>query len=363
MLSLASWLNTLDPVIFKFTDTLAVRWYGVAYLAGFMFAFLVLRALARRALILIPPHRVMDALMWFIGLTLIGGRLGYIVFYQPALLWTFFDFFPWWGVLAINKGGMASHGAFVGLVFAAWRVSRGWPAEEPAQTRGDATRIEGGPSTLHVMDAIALASPIGLFFGRCANFVNGELLGRIVAAPGTPGPWWSVQFPQELLSVKAPVLSSGQGRQLHALAESAAPGRPFGVQLEILVDKAAAYAEQLRPLLSSRHPSQLYQATAEGLVLGAIAWGFWARPRRAGFIVAIWLMTYGVLRILTEVVRLPDDQFAVGRPLGLSRGQWLSVAMTLCGLGLLIWRLRTPGPLIGGWMSRRASSLAPQRRG
>lgn len=355
MPTLASWLNTLDPVILSITDSLAIRWYGVSYLAGFAMAFLVLRGLAKRSLIQIPPHRVADALMWFIGMTLIGGRLGYVVFYQPSLLWTFFDSFPWWGGVAINHGGMASHGAMAGLVFAAWRVSRGWRTEQGT--------LEGRSSTLHIMDAIALASPFGLFFGRCANFINGELLGRIVTPPGTPGPWWSVQFPHELLTEKhSPALSDVQTEQLLSLAEAAAPGRPLGIQLEVLVAKAATFADQLRPLLSSRHPSQLYQAVAEGIVLGGIVWLLWARPRKPGFIVAMWLMVYGVLRILTEIVRLPDEQFAVGRPLGLSRGQWLSVAMTLCGLGLLIWRFRTPGPLLGGWAVRQRADPGPPER-
>lgn len=355
MPTLASWLNTLDPVILSITDSLAIRWYGVSYLAGFAIAFLVLRGLAKRSLIQIPPHRVADALMWFIGMTLIGGRLGYVVFYQPSLLWTFFDSFPWWGGIAINHGGMASHGAMAGLVFAAWRVSRGWRTEQGA--------LEGRSSTPHIMDAIALASPFGLFFGRCANFINGELLGRIVSPPGIPGPWWSVQFPHELLTEKhAPALSDTQTQQLLSLAEAAAPGRPLGIQLEVLVAKAATFADQLRPLLSSRHPSQLYQAIAEGLVLGGIVWLLWARPRKPGFIVAVWLMVYGVLRVLTEIVRLPDEQFVVGRPLGLSRGQWLSVAMTLCGLGLFIWRFRTPGPLLGGWAVRQRTDPGPPGR-
>jgi phosphatidylglycerol:prolipoprotein diacylglycerol transferase len=318
-------------------------------------AFVMLRVMAKRGLIQIPPHRVGDALMWFIGMTLVGGRLGYVLFYQPSLLWTFSDSFPWWGGIAINQGGMASHGAMAGLVFAAWRVSRGW--------RDDRGVIEGRSTTLHIMDAIALASPFGLFFGRIANFINGELLGRIVTRPGVDGPWWAVQFPQELTSGHAPDLTPEQLLQLAAVAEQAAPGRPFDAQLDVLVAKVGVFADQLRPLLASRHPSQIYQAVAEGLVLGAIVWSLWARPRRAGFIVAVWLVIYGLLRILTETVRLPDDQFANGgRPFGLSRGQWLSVAMIVSGAGLLVWRLRSPGPLIGGWAAKRTAEAAGQMK-
>ena len=349
-LTLAAWLHTLDPVIVSLTDSLAIRWYGISYLAGFASAFLILHALANRRLIDIPPHRVGDALMWFVGLTLLGGRLGYVLFYQPSLLWSFSSSFPWWGGIAINQGGMASHGAMAGLVFAAWRVSRGW--------RGEQGILEGRTSTLHVMDAIALASPLGLFFGRCANFINGELLGKIVAPPGVEGPWWSVQFPHELVTRHAPELSSEQFSQLRSLAAAAAPGKPFDDQLGVLIARAAEFAEHLKPLLSSRPPSQLYQAVAEGLVVGGIAWLFWARPRKPGVVVAIWLIAYGVMRIVTETIRLPDDRFAVGRPLGLSRGQWLSVVMSLCGLALLIWRIRTPGNLAGGWRKKGPPAAA-----
>lgn len=345
MATLAAWLHTLDPVIVRIADRLAIRWYGVSYLAGFACAYLVLRALSRRGWLAIPAHRVADAMMWFIGLTLVGGRLGYVIFYQPSLAWTFFDTFPWWGGVAINHGGMASHGAMAGLVLAAWRVSRGW--------RDQQGQVEGRCSVLHVMDALTLAAPFGLFFGRCANFINGELLGRIVSPPGTPGPWWSVQYPQELLLRNPPPLTVDQADALFHLAERAAPGRPFARQLEILVERSAEFADQLRPLISSRHPSQLYQAFAEGVVLGAVSWGVWLWQRRAragvwaraGVLAAVWLVGYGVLRILTETIRLPDEQFGdAGRPMGLSRGQWLSVAMIACGVGLAAWvRLRASG--------------------
>lgn len=349
MLTLAAWLHTLDPVIVRIADWLAIRWYGVSYLAGFACAFAVLRALARRGWLATPAHRVADAMMWFIGLTLVGGRLGYVIFYQPSLAWTFFDTFPWWGGVAINHGGMASHGAMAGLVAAAWRVSRGW--------RNEQGMVEGRCSMLHVMDALTLAAPFGLFFGRCANFINGELLGKIVSPPGTPGPWWSVQYPHELTMRNPPALTLEQQGALFELAERAAPGRPFGVQMEVLIERSAQYADQLRPLLSSRHPSQLYQAAAEGIVLGGVSWLVWLWQRRgaasgragvlarSGVLAAVWLVGYGVLRILTETIRLPDEQFGeAGRPMGLSRGQWLSVAMIVCGGALGAWVMLRAGP-------------------
>src|SRR5690606_39285399 len=103
--------------------------------------------------------------------------------------------FPWWGVLMIQRGGMASHGGMIGLAVGAWRASRGWKMEDGA--------IAGRCSPLHMMDVIALGGVWGITFGRIANFINGELLGRVVEPPralgGGDGPWWGVRYPQELL--------------------------------------------------------------------------------------------------------------------------------------------------------------------
>lgn len=350
-MTLAAYLHDLSPFALRLTSTFGIRWYSLAYITGFIIAYLLMTRLARRGLILIPAHRVPDAMFWIIFGTLVGGRLGYVLVYQPELLWTILDHAPWWGLIAINEGGMASHGGMVGLTLAAWRISRGWTNDATGQ-------VEGRCPMLHVMDVLALMSPFGVFFGRIANFINGELLGAIVSPPGTPGPWWTVQFPSELVTARAPALTSQQQTALADLVETAAPGRPVEAGLRRLVEHAHDYAQQLRPLLSSRHPSQLYQALAEGLVLGAFIWIAWLKPRKAGVIAALFLIAYGILRVITEIWRLPDAQFAVGRPMGLSRGQWLSVGMTLVGVWLLVFALRRSGPQIGGW-ARRTRAPAP----
>lgn len=344
-MTLAAYLHDLSPFLVRLTPSFGVRWYGLSYVVGFVIAYLLMVRLARRGLIQIPAHRVLDALFWIVVGTLVGGRLGYAVVYDPAMFVSLVDHPPWWSLLALNDGGMASHGGMVGLVLAAWRISRGWRNEQTGQ-------VEGRTSLLHVMDVLALVSPFGLFLGRVANFINGELLGAIVSPPGKPGPWWSVQFPQELLSSRAPELSPEQQRALAELAERAAPGRPMDVGLVNLVENARVYAEQLRPLVSSRHPSQLYQALAEGVVLGLVLWIAWMKPRKAGVIAGLFLAVYGVLRVITEIWRLPDAQFAVGRPWGLSRGQWLSVGMTAIGVWVLFAAWRRAGPAIGGWWRR-----------
>ena len=359
--TLAAYFHTLSPFIVRFSDDVGIRWYGVSYIAGFLVAYLLLRALAARGLILIPKDRVGDALMWLVGCILLGGRLTYCLVYDKdhELLTHFSSTFPFWGVLEIHKGGMASHGGIIGAVVAAWRISRGFRDPRTGQ-------IVGQASIWHIFDALALVTPPGLMFGRLANFVNGELLGQVVAPPGQDrdAPWWSVQFPQELISSQAPELTLEQTQRLHDLAlahvpldivNALSPQRAVAMGLHNLVEHAGLYKAELAPLVSARVPSQLLQALAEGPVLFAVLWIVWIRPRKAGVIGGWFLLAYGLLRIITEIWRLPDAQFDEGRPLGLSRGQWLSVPMVVLGAAVIAFAARRAGPKLGGWRSRPAS--------
>jgi phosphatidylglycerol:prolipoprotein diacylglycerol transferase len=344
MLTLAAYFHDLDPFLVRFSGDFGVRWYGLAYIAGFVAAYLILVRLARRGLILIPTDRVYDAMVWLVLGTIAGGRLGYALFYDPGfrLLTTFSPSFPFWSLLRLNEGGMASHGGMVGLALACWRISRGWP--------GPAGEPPARAPLLHVMDFVALVAPIGILFGRLANFINGELLGRIVSPPGTPGPWWSVQFPHELTEPARRLQQTPeQWAAIESLAAKSFPRLRPDDALHALAHSAGRFRQELTPLLSSRHPSQLYQALAEGLVLGAILWLLWARPRRPGVVAAAFLIIYGVLRVLTEIVRLPDPQLE--RIAGLSMGQWLSVVMVLVGAGVLVVSLRSARPPVGGWLT------------
>ncbi len=358
-MTLADWLHTLSPFAIRFTDTLGIRWYGLAYAAGFVAAVWLLRWMADRGWSRLPRERVLDAFVYLVIGVLVGGRLGYVVVYERGLLTSFDAAFPWWGLLKINRGGMASHGGMIGVLVASWFVWRNLVTPAPAR-----------PPWLHVVDLMALVVPPGLFLGRLANFINGELLGKIVAKPGEPAPWWAVRFPQELLMIgdrhaaasgHAPALSDAQAQALERLV---APfSRPGNDAIEAMLRSlqgsgsgARGLASNLAPLVSARHPSQLYQALAEGPLLMAIVWIAWRRPRRPGVISAWFLIAYGVLRIATEFWRLPDAHFAVGRPLGLSRGQWLSAAMVACGVALLVWVLRAARAKHwareGGWGGR-----------
>ncbi len=343
----AAWLHTIDPFVIRFSQNLGVRWYGLAYLAGFAMGWWILRTLARRRLILLTPEQVGDAMLTLVLGVFLGGRLGYALIYDPGLFVSFSASPPWWGLLALNRGGMASHGGMVGVLIACIWIAR---------------RTKTSP--LHILDMVAIAAPIGLFFGRMANFINGELLGRIVAAPGEPGPWWSVRFPQELLSGYAPQLTSEQWAKLSALLDRAMPGwstlgdKGYQHAVANMIDSVQSgvgdYAKELAPLLSARHPSQLYQAFAEGPILLAALCIVWSKPRRPGVVGSWFLIVYGVLRIATEHWRLPDDNLVVKTILGLSRGQWLSAAMVLIGVvGLMLIVTRSKQQPIGGW--RRSS--------
>jgi len=366
--TLAAWLHDLDPFVFRISGDFGVRWYAISYLLGFALAYFMLRAMARRGLILLHRVFLLDALL-LIGLgVFVGGRLGYVLLYQPSLLWTFDGSFPFWGLLMINRGGMASHGGMIGVAIAAWRVSKGF--------RDDRGEVHGACPVLHVFDTLALVAPVGLFLGRLANFVNGELLGRVVARAGEAGPWWAVRFPQEHLTAHAPELTDEQQLALERLTlEHTLPNDPpderftlgYGRLLEKVQAGSAEVAGRLEPLVSARHPSQFYQAFAEGLVTLAVVWWVFRRPRAPGVVSAWFLITYGIGRVVTEFWRLPDDHFGGGgffdltsaRPMGLSRGQWLSVLMVVIGVGLLVWVTRRAKRVgtekIGGWMVERTS--------
>jgi phosphatidylglycerol:prolipoprotein diacylglycerol transferase len=282
--------------------------------------------------------------------------VGYVLVYQPSLLVEFSGSFPFWEVLAINHGGLASHGGMVGLLLAAWLSARSISREQLAA---------GGPRVqyLCVTDAYAIAAPAGVCLGRLANFVNGELLGKIVAMPGEPAPWWSVRFPQEIVTRHAPELTPDQAAMLAALLEASAPGAAFRDQYDAILARLWAGAptleSQLAPLLSARHPSQLYQALAEGVVLGTMMFLIARRDHRPGTLTASFLIIYGVLRVVTEFWRLPDDHLAVQRLAGLSRGQWLSVAMVICGALLMCWTRRRACTPVPGWGSHRRAIMPP----
>ena len=336
MLTLAAWTHDLSPYLWRISGNFGIRWYGVSYLLGFVIGYLLLRLMATRGWVRIPKQAVIDFILAAILGTIIGGRLGYVLFYRIDLLWEVKSTIPWWGVLDIANGGMASHGGMIGMIIACVLFSR--------------KLIQAGvkdASALHLMDTLCLIAPPGLFLGRIANFINGELLGSVAALPGQPAPWWSVRFPQELRddSLRFPHTPEQQDA-IAALVEEA--GGSNEAMMARIQSGDHAYTESISQYLSARHPSQIYQAIAEGVVLFIVLWWIWRKPRRPGVMVAAFFITYGIGRIITEIWRLPDVH--LDRWMGLSRGQWLSVLMIVAGVVLLaIIRKRNQSP-IGGWM-------------
>ena len=173
----ATYVHDLNPVLLRITDAIQLRWYGLAYLMGFVCGFLLLRNLARRGLWVLKPEQTGDfiAAVALFGVFL-GGRLGYILFYQiPKAGWSGLAEDPLM-VFRVWEGGMASHGGILGMVIFTWFYAR-----------------KHKVSWTGLGDGLCVVAPVGLFFGRVANFINGELYGRI--AEGVP---WAVKFPLSL---------------------------------------------------------------------------------------------------------------------------------------------------------------------
>jgi phosphatidylglycerol:prolipoprotein diacylglycerol transferase len=265
----------IDPVALRL-GPFAVRWYGLAYVAGFLIAWWILKVLDERWDVgLGPDGRMVTIVACLVGL-IVGARLGYVIVYGVGTY--FADPLK---ILAVWDGGMSFHGGLVGLLLAGAWLAHHYKVP-----------------FLRLGDIGAVAAPAGLMLGRIANFINGELWGRVTTAP------WGVVFPG------APLVN--------------------GVNLP-------------------RHPSQLYEAGLEGLVL-LIVMLLLARTKRAdGFLIGWMLTLYGVFRIFVELFRQPDVQlgFIAG---GVTMGQILSVPMIVAGIWLIVRAVRAdaaepvPGP-------------------
>lgn len=284
----------IAPEVFTITVgsySFSLRWYALAYIAGLLIAWRMVVALMRapgrwpggRAPM--APAQVEELMTWVILGVILGGRLGFVLFYQPARYLA-----DPLAVLRVWEGGMSFHGGLAGVALAGilWCRRHGVPL-------------------LSAADAFSVATPPGLLLGRLANFVNAELWGRPSTLP------WAVVFPGE--------------------AAQACPEGWVGP--------------------CARHPSQLYEAGLEGLVLGALlAWLAWRTPalRRPGLVAGVFLAGYGAARFAVETVRAADAQFVgPGNPMGhvlrlgeagLSMGQLLSLPLVATGLVLALRALR-----------------------
>ena len=314
---LAYYLHTLSPFIWEITPGFGPRWYGFAYVLAFLAGYLVYHWLAKRGYSEMPPKKVGDFITWaaLFGV-LLGGRLGSMIFYNGSE-WIHdpLMFFRVW------DGGMASHGGILGLTFfTLWYARRhhlSWTS---------------------IGDSLCVVAPIGLFFGRLANFVNGELYGR--AAKGVS---WAVQFPKELYD--APILTARAGALLeHDPAVVAYAGKESLPEAIVAAAQSSEHVrEVLRTILTPRYPSQLIEAALEGVVLFCVLWALRTLvkvPR--GVITGAFFILYALLRIAGEQFRQPGSDSPFAFAFGfLTYGQFLSLFLIIIGIGFLIWAFRS----------------------
>jgi phosphatidylglycerol:prolipoprotein diacylglycerol transferase len=259
----------INPVLFQI-GPLAIRWYALAYVAGILLGWRYAVGLTRNlglwggAKPTADEKQIDDLVLWITLGVILGGRIGYVLFYKPELIWT--DPVE---ILRTWNGGMSFHGGLIGVTLSLVGFA-----------------LLNKIDLIRLADLTAPAVPIGLFFGRIANFINGELWGRPTDAP------WGMVFPR------------------------AGP--------------------------EARHPSQLYEASLEGLALFAIllaaTHGAKQLPRR-GAVTGLFLACYGLFRIVLENFREPDRDMP-HFPFGLTMGMMLSVPLLLAGLGLIAWSRR-----------------------
>ena len=255
----------IDPVLIQL-GPFAIRWYALAYIAGLVLGWQIMRRVCIQPPKILSPEKIDDFLLWAALGVILGGRLGYVLFYKPG----FYLSQPL-SILTVWEGGMSFHGGFLGVVVAI-----------------TAFAIRNKVPIFMLSDLVAMVVPIGLFFGRIANFINGELWGRSTDVA------WAMVFPR---------------------------GGPL-----------------------PRHPSQLYQAFFEGVVLLSVmvlVWRLTDGRRRPGLLTGVFCVGYGVARIVGEVFREPDAFLGyIWGPL--TMGMLLSVPLLVFGGWLIARAYRAP---------------------
>lgn len=328
-----------DPVLIDIPGLpIDIRWYGLMYVIAFIFGQIILTRFARRGFLPLPPAKVADLVLYMVFGVLLGGRIGFALFYDQELLAP-------GNLVQVWKGGLAFHGGLLGVIIAMlWFAHR---------NKLNAMRLG---------DAIAMAVPPGVFFVRMANFINGELYGRITEA----GVGLSMRFPTDPTAQRLLGLSDTWTMRDRELAVRYAMGKEeWGDIADKLsqVDSRGAPIdwEAIQPGLNweaiadqvpYRHPSQLYEGFGEGLAVGLMLLAVYLatrrRPLRPGTYGALFLMGYAVVRFFIEFLRQPDRQFTgpddpVGTVfLGMTMGQTLCVGMIVAGVLVLVANRRYP---------------------
>lgn len=281
-----------DPVWFSI-GPVPIRWYALAYVAGIVLGWWYAGQLVRRPAIWQPSKppvtgpQLDDLVLWITLGIILGGRFGYALFYKPSLFAQIFtgdSIGERLEILQMWTGGMSFHGGFIGVAIALMLFAGG---------------LKVNP--LRLGDLVAPVVPLGLFFGRIANFINGELWGRSTDVP------WAIRFCNE--------------RIIDTYGQCPAGDIP-------------------------RHPSQLYEAGLEGLLLFlllAVAVWKWKLLAKPGYITGLFLVGYGLSRAVLETVREPDAHMPEALQGTVTMGMMLSIPMILVGLWL-IWRARSRPP-------------------
>lgn len=271
------WVHDLSPFLVKFSDSVGIRYYGLAYALAFVIGYLLLGWYWRARKSPMDPAAQSNLMIAIIIGVMVGGRLGYFILYTPEVLVR-----DPLALLRVWDGGMASHGGFIGVCLAviwfSWKYKFSWRS---------------------LGDILATLAPPGFFLGRIANFINGELWGKVTDVP------WAVIFP-----------------------DSAPEGTPVS-------------------LIPPRHPSQLYEAFLEGLLLIVYTQlRFWRSDvtRKPGHLAGEFLVAYAIARMIGELFREPDASLFFG----LSRGSFYSIFLILAGIVLMLTSRRgprAPGPV------------------
>lgn len=283
-----------DPVMLHL-GSVEVHWYGFMYLLGFLFTYLLASYRAKKRGDF-NGDMVADIIFFGVLGVILGGRIGYVILYNwNALLANPVSLFKIW------EGGMSFHGGFIGVMLAMWLFAR---------------KYKKHPFT--VLDFLAPCVPTGLFFGRIGNFINGELWGRVSDSSVSHLMYFpqAVRADYELLTSNPTLLSLSQTIDGYSLLP--------------------------------RHPSQLYQAATEGILLFIILWLFSAKPRPRYAVSALFLLGYGISRFITEFFRQPDIGYQLFMG-WMSKGQLYSTPMIIFGIILMIIAYKKP---IYDWQKR-----------